>query len=186
MERLKRAVILTRLVQKLRENGSWCGETHVQKAVFFLQELTEAPFGFSFILYKHGPFSFDLRDELTALRADGLLMLEPQAPPYGPRLAATEAATRLQQQFPKTLKSCEKALDFVAQEIGDKAVTQLEQIATALFVTRRKPRATIEERLEVLARLKPHIARPEAQNALRKAEALIERVRACNSFRLAL
>jgi len=173
MERLKRAVILTRLVQELRKKGSWCGETHVQKAVFFLQELADVPFGFSFIPYKHGPFSFDLRDELTALRADGLLVLEPQAPPYGPRLAATEAATRLQKRFPRTLESCEQALSFVAKEIGDKGVADLEPLATAVFVTKRRPRANTDEKLKTFRRLKPHISDQEARDAFRAAEDLI-------------
>ena len=59
MDRLRRAAILTQLVGNLRREGSWCGETHVQKATFFLQELMEVPLGFNFVLNKHGPFSFD-------------------------------------------------------------------------------------------------------------------------------
>jgi len=70
MDRLRRAALLTQLIERLRRRGSWCGETHVQKATLFLQDLTRIPMGFDFILYKHGPFSFDLRDELTSLRAD--------------------------------------------------------------------------------------------------------------------
>lgn len=30
VERLKKAAIITRLIERLRERGSWCGETHVQ------------------------------------------------------------------------------------------------------------------------------------------------------------
>lgn len=89
MDRMRKAGLLTRLIEELHNNGSWCGETHVQKATFFAQELTKIPLGFDFILYKHGPFSFDLRDELTALRADGLLKLETQWP-YGPRISPTQ------------------------------------------------------------------------------------------------
>ena len=66
LDRVRNGVVITRLIETLRERGSWCGETHVQKAAFFLQELMEVPTRFHFILYKHGPFSFDLRDELTA------------------------------------------------------------------------------------------------------------------------
>ena len=89
MDRLKRAALITKLVDRLREENSWCGETHVQKAVYFLQTLFNAPTDFEFILYKHGPFSFDLRDELTSLRADEVLALEVQLP-YGPRIFTTE------------------------------------------------------------------------------------------------
>ena len=60
MDRLRRAALLTRLIQRLRDRGSWCGETHLQKASLLLQDLTGVPLGFDYILYKHGPFSFDL------------------------------------------------------------------------------------------------------------------------------
>ena len=76
-----KTVLLTHLIEGLCERGNWCGETHVQKTAFFVQELMGVPMEFRFILYKHGPFSFDLRDELTALRANGLLGLEPRS--YG-------------------------------------------------------------------------------------------------------
>ena len=78
MQRLARASLLTRLIAGLREAGSWCGETHIQKAMFFLQELMHVPFEFKFILYRYGPFSFDLRYELTAISADGMLKGSPR------------------------------------------------------------------------------------------------------------
>jgi len=73
MNRLKRDVVILSLIENLKKKGSWCGETHIQKATYFLQELFDFPLGFEFILYKHGPFSFDLSDKLTAMRADMLL-----------------------------------------------------------------------------------------------------------------
>ena len=69
MERLQRAAVLLSLIEQLKDRGSWCGDTHIQKTTYFLQELLKVPLGFEFILYKHGPYSFDLEDEITALRA---------------------------------------------------------------------------------------------------------------------
>ena len=46
MERLKKAAVVTTLVDQLRDEDSWCGETHVQKAVYFLQSLFDVPTGF--------------------------------------------------------------------------------------------------------------------------------------------
>ena len=43
MDRLRRAAVLTRLVEQMRRNGSWCGETHMQKATLFLQNLVLVP-----------------------------------------------------------------------------------------------------------------------------------------------
>jgi uncharacterized protein YwgA len=62
MKEAQNRAILVTLIKSLRSKGSWCGETHIQKAAFFLQQLTGVPIDFDFILYKHGPFSFDLRE----------------------------------------------------------------------------------------------------------------------------
>ena len=73
MDRLQRTALIFELTKKMRERGSWCGETHLQKATFWAEECFSLPLGFDFILYKHGPFSFDLRDELTSMRCRALV-----------------------------------------------------------------------------------------------------------------
>jgi hypothetical protein len=55
------------------------------KLAYFSLDVLGVPLGFEFILYKHGPFSFDLSDEITAMRADALLQYQPRQP-YGPSL----------------------------------------------------------------------------------------------------
>ena len=166
MDRLKRAALLTRLIEKLRERGSWCGETHVQKATFFLQDLMQVPLGFDYILYKHGPYSFDLRDEITALRADELVTLEPQWP-FGPRIAPTDRSEYIQGIFSKTLKKYDYPISFVAEKLGDKGVTDLERIATAFYVTQHaKAGASVDERAKQLTEFKPHIPRESARTAI--------------------
>ena len=76
MKRLQQAAILVSLIEALEKKDSWCGETNVQKATYFLQELFGVPLGFKFILYKYGPYSFDLSEKLTYLCADSILDLE--------------------------------------------------------------------------------------------------------------
>ena len=52
--------ILADLVTQLRTAGNWCGETHVQKTIYLLQTARQVPMGYSFVLYKPAPYSFDL------------------------------------------------------------------------------------------------------------------------------
>ena len=158
MRRLQKAAIVIELAQSLQEAKSWCGETHLQKGMYFLQELFRVPTGFEFVLYKYGPFSFDLRDELTALRADGLLKLAFQAPPYGPSIAPTDQGKRLRERFPRTLGEHRGHIRFVAEMFGPSRVAHLERLATALYVTRKSgATASVEERARELTRLKPHV-----------------------------
>ena len=174
LTRLKRAAVLTRLVGSMRRHGSWAGETHVQKACFFLQELLQVPLGFKFILYRHGPFSFDLRDELTSLRADELLVLEPQPMPYGPKMADTPLAASVQARFPNMLAKYDQPLDFVVRKLGDKGVASLERLATALYVCLGKSggKAT-GDRADHLCRLKPHVPPEGARAAIEEVDQII-------------
>ena len=167
MKRFERDAVITSLIQALDEHGSWCGETHVQKAMFFLQEMTEVDLGFEFILYKHGPFSFDLRDELTAMRADLLLQLELRKSGYGPSLRPTENGQAMTERYWRTVESAETAIRFVAERFGDRDVAELERLGTALYVARRKKAgAEPEAQSDEIVRLKPHITPRQAEEAL--------------------
>ena len=181
MERLRKAALLTRLVQKLHNHGSWCGETHIQKATYFLQTLMGVPLGFDFILYKHGPFSFDLRDELTALRADALLGLEARRP-YGARIVPTEQSGYIQDHYPKTLAKYGDRIEFVAQRLGDQDVVELERLATALYVKEALgENASKEERVEKLTTLKPHIPKENARTAIEEVDQITEAANSSSS-----
>lgn len=174
MDRLKQAALLTRLMERLRENGSWCGETHIQKSTLFLQDLMKVPLGFDFIMYKHGPFSFDLRYELTALRADELIRIELQRP-YGPRIAPTDHSKYIQGLSPITLGKYEDRIEFVAKQLGDKGVTELERLATALYVTHRaETGASVDDRSRQLTKLKPRISSENARAAVENVDRIMD------------
>lgn len=173
MDRLRKAALLARLVDALRAHKSWCGETHVQKATYFLQELLQAPLGFGFILYWYGPFSFDLRNELTALRADDILELEAQTPPYGPRLNTTELGKSYQKRFPKILQQYSNQIDFVADRLGGCNVNELERLATGLLVTRKLGAdSPVEKRADELTQIKPHVSHEAAKRAIQEVDGM--------------
>lgn len=165
MERLQRAAIVLALVEKLRNSGDWCGETHIQKTTYFLQELLKVPLSFDFILYKHGPFSFDLSDEIFAMRADHILTLQPQPYPYGPSIISGEGSQALKDRFSKTLLKYEGQLEFITKKLSGKTVSDLERLATALFVTFEQ-QANNQTRAKKINELKPHIPIEQALEAV--------------------
>src|SRR6266849_277587 len=83
--------IVLYVMKALKANGSWCGETHVQKTLFLCQELFGVPSNFKFILYKHGPYSFQLSEHLQGLIADEFIHVRSR-PPYGPSLELSDDA----------------------------------------------------------------------------------------------
>ncbi len=167
MEARKRKAILLRQISLLRDKESWCGETHVQKACFFLQHLTKVPLDFDFILYRYGPFSFQLRDELTELRAVGYLDLVTRVQPYGPSLVLTARGEEVVERRSALIECFEEQMEFVAVRVGAKRVADLERLATALYLTPTdEPGVKLEERASELHRLKPHIPLQQARNAI--------------------
>ncbi len=173
MDRLRQCAVLADLADHLRKKGNWCGETHLHKATYFLQKLLKVPVGFSFFLYKHGPFSFDLRDELTAMRADGLFELLPQWP-YGPSLVTTERSIELRQQYAKTLKKYQKGVDFVADHLGSQNVSELERLATALYIKLEESSKSASQRARRLHSLKPHISTDDALKAVEVVDSIVK------------
>jgi len=172
MNRLAQEAVLAGLTRRLDKNGSWSGETHIQKVAYVLRELADVPFQFNFILYKHGPFSFELRDELSSMRADGFLERQPQLP-YGPRILVTERGRNLEERFRRTMSTYGRKLDWVAERLAQKNVLELERLATALWVTRQHPRSRVDRRARTLSVIKPHVSREEALSSVHEIDALI-------------
>jgi hypothetical protein len=172
MKRLQRAALLTELVEQMRAHDSWCGETHLQKATYFLQELLDVDLDYDFVLYKHGPFSFDLRDELGDFVSDKLIRYQPQVPPYGPRITVTGEGEAVQNIYPKTLARHAERIAFVADKLDARGVIDLERLATALYVTLEAPQASDEQRAHLLRQFKPHIPEPAALYAVRELDAI--------------
>ena len=168
MNRMRKIAVMTQLIEMLRDKQSWCGETHVQKAIYFAQSVAGIGLGYDFILYKHGPFSFDLRDELTALRAEGIVHLEARYP-YGARIAPTEQSMDIRGRYRKTLRECNGKMQFVADKLGGKDVVYLERLGTALFFSQNLKKETGDEEVAgQITKMKPHISWRDALDAIRE------------------
>jgi uncharacterized protein YwgA len=168
------SLLLAVLTEKLRAHGSWAGETHLQKAVYFLQAMLGVPTGFKFTLYKYGPFSFDLRDKLSEMRASGQLAMVVQPAPYGPQLQTGPGVAQLRKRFPKTLRAYDDQLEYIATHLGGLGVSALERLATALLVTAEAPDASVEERAEQLNVYKPHVPLDAARRAVEQVDEMLE------------
>ena len=178
MTRAKKTALVAALNDRLRAHGSWCGQTHMQKATYFLQEMLGVKMNFDFMLYTHGPFSFELRDTLSEMLADCLLVMQQQPYPYGPSLVVpSEQRETLQRRFPRTLERYSNRLDFVGSELGGKQVSELERLATALYVIRENSSSLESERAHALTLLKPHVSFNESTEAVRVVDEMDARAK---------
>lgn len=153
------------VVKLLREEHSWTGETHIQKTAYIAKMLRDVPFESEFVLYKHGPFSFDMSKSLVHMRSRSLLSISPN-PGYGPTFevnlplwAAVERSTG------GYFAQFEGALREVCSFLGNRNVGALERLATAVFLNAEHPNASVDEKAEKMISLKPHILRALAISA---------------------
>ncbi len=170
MNKAEAEAVVLRFADQLRAKGSWCGETHMQKAGFFLQQLTEVPIPGHFRLWKHGPYSFDLKDQILELVGYGLLEVRANSFPYGPTLVVTERGRRHVECHHAIVAQHDRQIEFITGQLAGKGVVALEKLGTALLVTKEMPGATVESRAQELTRLKPHVPLPEALQAVRELD----------------
>jgi uncharacterized protein YwgA len=174
VDRLERAAVVLRLATRLRARGSWCGEIHLQKTIYFLQEVTAVPLGYKYILYMHGPYSFDVSRDLETMRGYGLLRLEPQPVPYDAKLVPTTAAERVETLNQATIDRYAGAIERVVDFLGDMGVVELEKLSTALYVALESPEASVATRAARVTELKPRIQPPESDGAVERVDAFLE------------
>lgn len=166
MDRLERAAIICHLTDELRAVGSWCGETHLQKAAFLLDEGCRVPLGWEFVLYKYGPFSFDLREELGELRAENFLRLELPPSGYGPRLDVDQRGRKVMEQFSHRIDQHADAVADVVEFVGTRGVSGLERLATAVYLVLRRGDEENEDLARELCNIKPHVSEEGALDAV--------------------
>ena len=133
LKNIDRWAIAAKMVNDMRGSQGWAGETHVQKVMFFLQELLNVPGGYRFVLYKHGPYSFDFHDDLARMLANFILSIEPR-PGYGPSFGLGETGENVINRGTKTVEQYQRQLQFIVGALGTKDVRTLERYGTALLV----------------------------------------------------
>ena len=174
LSELRRKALLAELVKKLNAAGSWTGETHVQKTAYVLQELDLLPTGYEYILYKHGPYSFDLRDELGELTALNLISLVPKPASYGPSFGPSFRTDRQFEKFAKifgkTIQENTKGWNPIIDWPAPKGVSELEKVVTALYVIKTQQTEDLGELAEGVISRKPHITSGDAVRAIEEVQ----------------
>ncbi len=169
MNEKERRALVCLLVHEMGQTDSWAAESHIQKCVYFLQEMWNVPVGYKYILYKHAPYSFDLQRELAMMRARLQLDLKPRYP-YGPSFILGfwgESNLGLVAEY-------RDAVQFVATKLSVERMDVLERLSTALYVTRKDADLTDEEAARRINELKPHVKIPQAADAIEELHRLEE------------
>lgn len=163
MEFKKHAFILA-VIGSLQKHGSWTGKTHIQKALSLLRDsgLTKVPF--DFVLYKHGPYSFDVETELEEMKSYGAITVEPNVAGYGTMVFPGEMAGFVKGNAELSKEEVE-AIENACEFVGSRNVTDLERLATASWIRHQEHVTKQADVAKRLNSLKPHISIADAERA---------------------
>jgi len=99
-ETLENQAAIYELIVLLRAKDNWCGETHVQKTAFFVEELGNHNLGYEFILYKTRALFLRFKRRFGWYGSSSIYDQEIVNPNYGPRLKRNpEVEQMLKEQF---------------------------------------------------------------------------------------
>jgi uncharacterized protein YwgA len=161
----------------MREAGSWCGRMHIQKTLYTFQTLFHPgdELEVRFILYKHGPYSFALDEDLAEMEFySGLERKEQRL--YEARYEPGQGAKALRERFGSGVETWLPQIEFVARRVSRKNVRELEALCILMFVaTDPQERRLYPRDVDCMSRvleLKPHLAHAEVRQAHHEYEQL--------------
>lgn len=162
MDVRKHAIILS-TIEELNRRGSWTGKTHVQKALSLVNSRDKIELPFQFVLYKHGPYSFDVEDEIEQMKGYAAIESEP-IPGFGVTLSRGPMANYVYARY--TLEAEESSeIKKVCEFVASRSVTELERLATAAWIRSVEHISDREQVARRLNELKPHVSVDDARSA---------------------
>ena len=149
------------------------GKTHVQKSLFLQKATSQVDVPFSYVLYKHGPYSFEVESELEQMRSYAAVKAEPDPDGFGVVLLPGPGAEFVAKGARLT-KSEEEQIERICRFVGKRNVSDLDRLATSAWI---RAFEGLKDSRSVAARLnslKPHVPLREAEAADAELLTLLE------------
>jgi hypothetical protein len=158
-------------IERFRANEELPKGAHIQKAMFLLKTMCIGQFPFSFILYKHGPFSPDIEYELGEMKSYGAVSYDVR-PGFSQVLEPGMNAKALKRKVQLSAEE-QGALEAVCRFLARKPLFEIELLATVAWIRENEHIRSVEEIASRLQALKPYVSRPEALRSVGEIEQVI-------------
>ncbi len=155
--KIKKDGLILYVVKKLNEVGSWAGNTHIQKIIYLVQSACNLKL-YDFVLYRYGPYSFDLREDVDFLAISNYLERDVDEFGYHYRLSSS-----LDPTIPSEIQ---EKVDKIVKVFGKAPTTLLELITTVDYVARKSSKKSDREIIEIVRKIKPHFSERAIELAL--------------------
>jgi hypothetical protein len=136
--RWRRLTLLTTLVE--RAPGQLLGRTAIVKLAYLLQVLRGVQAGYTFTLYSYGPFDADVLNDLDFAASLGAVQVRTVSYPvgYGYEVRPGSAADYVKGQAAPWLQQHRSDIDWVVQKFAGRSASDLELLATLIYVDREQ------------------------------------------------
>jgi len=123
---------------------------------------------YEFVLYKHGPYSFDLATDIASLKGAHIVEFVIPVQGYGPTVQLTPVGAKIFDGMRGFVQPFLLKIKFIADWFGPHDVRVLERLATAFYVKKQNPSEEASALATRIRGLKPHISEPDALAAIRQ------------------
>ncbi len=144
----RRQAAIKLIVDRLEDTG----KTKLQKILYFTQEAIGAPLQYRFRMHHYGPFSQDVEDDISFMKAIGYLDVQLDSTGFGYHIRS--ASDHLPAWDDEMLGYKDKMTNVIGK-LGVLHVNDLELWATIHFVQQLLNEPTRESVIENVRRLKP-------------------------------
>ena len=162
MDYQKHAMLLE-VIRSLGRRNCSAGKTNVQKALAIMNETVQkTPFGF--VLYKHGPYSFDVQATMEQMKTYRAIVSQPNVDGFGINICEGPGSKFVDKNADLPIET-KQAIEKVCEFVCSRSVFELERLATAAWIRKREG---LKDSFEVAARLnqlKPHVSIDDATTA---------------------
>ncbi len=157
------------IIVRLAEKEPGLGRTALMKYLYFLKEIYKVPIDYCFQLYTYGPFDADVLDDLGYAESLGAVKSDlcSYQIGYGYKISKGPKADEITQEASEFLTRYESEIDKVVNEFRGATASDLELIATIIYVDRefhqKKKHAVIQDIVNRTHDIKPRYSESEIE-----------------------
>lgn len=167
MEQAERFKQLLHLMNQLCKKSDRCGETTIQKMIYFIMKAKLLPFDYEYTLYNYGPYSFSLRDDLTVMEESRIVFKEPDPSGYGFNYIPNEEMEFVKKALED--KRFQSKVDLLINQFREIPAKRLGLLATFMYVyDKHDGKISDDALIESVMQIKPMFNVFEIKNTLER------------------
>jgi hypothetical protein len=160
-------------VEALNRSGSWTGRIHIHKVLYMLRALGIASPPFQFDLHLYGPYARELDRTIFGMEMYGELETTYRQEGYGPTYKLTDLGRA---SPPGLSRKARRVLEHTASVLGPLPGSDLELMATCLWVKEHYGPLGGEEIVRLLGQIKPRYSPAVIQQQVDRQETVEARL----------